>query len=238
MYKEKTGTAISYSASGNATAADMLIKDCQFVFLSRPMYNDEFHRVTLHYGESPKAIPVALDALAIVASDDFPSDSLSPEELRNLFTSKNMEVSELFPGSGHSTRNKKIQLFGIDSASDEYRWFKDSVLRGDDYTDLLIELRGPEKLQHMIQTTPLSLGYIRYSLVKDERIITIKNAGDGNILPSPQSISNETYPLIRYMYLYVLPSAANTTEVKTFIDTILTRRYQNAVLDFGFYPMK
>jgi phosphate transport system substrate-binding protein len=133
-------------------------------------------------------------------------------------------------------------LFGPGKDSGTFDYFTlaivgtESSSRGD-YTksedDAVIE-RG-------VEGDPNALGYFGYAYYqanKDKLKLVAVNSGHGCVLPSAQTVSDETYvPLSRPLFIYVNEAASQRTEVRAFTHFYLALDSTQYVAGVGYVPL-
>jgi phosphate transport system substrate-binding protein len=137
LYPEVT---IAIEAKGSATAPPALLQGIsQFGPMSRPMSAEELDAFQKKYGYKVTNFRVAVDALAIYVNKDNPIECLTLQQVDQIFSATRQ-------GSGGRSidtwgdagltgdwATKPISLFGRNSLSGTYEYFRTSVLYSGEY---------------------------------------------------------------------------------------------------------
>lgn len=167
----------------------------------------------------PTAIPVAEEVLAIIASKDFPADTISVSDLAAAYAGG---PDAVWPGL-------KITAHGINTASDRYFFFRRAALDGRPGSDRVLEAPGPLALVDRV-AKGASLGYAR-PLEATPAVKILRLTSDGKAL-APEDAG---YPLRRYYYIYV---TSPSNETKAFLKFVLSDDGQKALKPLGLVPLE
>jgi len=92
-----------------------------------------------------------------------------------------------------------------------------------------------------IESSESSLGWVgfAYYVAEQDRMKAIEiDAGDGCVAPSPETISDGTYPFSRSLYIYVnSANAESNPAVKSFVDLFLSPEGLATVSDAGYVDL-
>jgi phosphate transport system substrate-binding protein len=137
--------------------------------------------------------------------------------------------------------NMPISLYGRNSASGTYGFFKDNALFGGDYKDEVKEQPGSSSV---VQGTASELGGIGYSgigyMTADVRAVPLASTPDGKCVPAtPENAYTGEYPLARFLYVYVnhKPGSAMDPLRREFVRYIFSKEGQEDVVRDGYYPI-
>lgn len=131
---------IQIEGKGSSTAPVALIEGtAQLGPMSRAMKGSEIDAFEKKYGYKPTEIKVSIDALAVYVHKDSPLKSLSLQQIDGIFSSTNRMGGSPITTWGQAGltgdfANRPISLFGRNSASGTYGFFKDVALGGGDYS--------------------------------------------------------------------------------------------------------
>ena len=219
----------------------------RFIASSREMTESEIKQFAAEHGYEPTAIPIAIDAVALYVNKDNPIAGLTLDQVDAIFsTTKNRgyktEVAQwgqlgLTGGWEHAA----IALYGRNKKSGTREFFKEHALAGGEFNPGLDEEPGSASLILAISKDRLGIGYSgigwRASTV---RVVPLAESdGVSFIQPTAESVSNQTYPLRRVLYLYVdkAPKAPLSPAAQEFLTFINSRDGQEAVIKAGFFPL-
>ncbi len=231
---------------GSSTAPPALIKGtAQIGPMSREMKATEIIAFEERYGYKPTRIIIAIDSLALFTHKDNPVEGLTLDQLDGLFSStfhrNGASINtwgELGLGSDYARR--RVSLFGRNSASGTYGFFKEFVLMEGDFRETVKEQPGTSAVVQGVAVDRYGLGYggigYRTSGVKSLAIA----AEDGEFVkPTYENCLSGEYPLARFLYLYVNkpPNAPMDPLTLEFVRFIFSREGQEIVLKDGYYPV-
>ncbi len=239
---------IQIEGKGSSTAPPALIEGtAQFGPMSRPMKKKEMESFEKKYGFPPTAIGVALDALAIFVHKDNPLQELSFPQIDAIFSStrrggfsKNIETwGDL--GLKGAWKNRAISLYGRNSASGTYGYFKSKALFKGDYKNSVKEQPGSASV---VQSIAKDLGGIGYSgmgyQTSGVRVVPLsKKHGQTSYQGTYQNVVSQKYPLSRMLLVYIVkePGKPLSPVVKQFLTFILSREGQKIVEKDGYLPL-
>lgn len=233
---------IQIEGKGSSTAPPALIEGTsQLGPMSREMKSSEIDEFEKKYGYKPTPIRVAIDALAVFVHKDNPINNMTLEEVDGVFSSTLKAGGEpivkwggLLGPRGEWT-NKPISLYGRNSASGTYGFFKEKALKKGDYKSTVKEQPGSSAV---VQGVASDLGGIGYSGIgyKTSGVKAIKLNGKE---PSLENCLNGKYPLGRFLYIYVnkKPNEPLDTLTKEYLKSILSKRGQEIVVKDGYFPL-
>ena len=198
-------------ASGSSTAPPALTeKTAQFGPMSRPMRLRELEAFERTHGYKPTALRVAIDAIGIFVHQDNPIQGLNFEQLDAIFSATFRCGAEDFMtnwaqlGIDTEWGKRNFQLFGRNSVSGTYGYFKKHALCGGDFKSQVNEQPGSASVVQSIASTLSGIGYsgVGYR-VAGVRLLPIAKRGQSYVSPSRENILTGEYPLSRYLYVYV-----------------------------------
>ena len=246
--KKYPNVNIQIEGKGSSTAPPALIEGTSQVGpMSRKMKNNEAHKFEAKFGYKPTAIGVALDSLAVFINKDNPITGLSWQQVDALF-SKNRKggaAADLNTwgqlGLTGAWANKPVSLYGRNSASGTYGYFKSKALFKGDYKDTVKEQPGSASVVLGVTEDVAGVGYsgIGYTTSGVKAIALGKKDGDQQYLPSYENVLNGKYPLGRLLYIYVAkePNKPLPTLVKEFLKYALSKEGQEIVVKDGYLPL-
>ena len=227
-------------------------KLCDLAPSTRPFSNPEFHSVLKSTGKKPIAIPVAVEALGIVVPRSLKINQISLKELNILYRNKPATLGEAFNNVGDDISGLIPEVFGQNSASDRYRWFKESILNGRDYSDRVLELAGPLQIAEKIATLKpgrAGFGYIRPAELKglenSVKLLELENKEGKYSALNKKNLDSGHYSLKRYFYIYIpAPSSVTASSgkemdknVPAFLKLVLSKEGQEILPHLGLFPL-
>ena len=239
---------IQIQAAGSSTAPPALTESTSNIGpMSRKMKSKEIAAFESKYGYKPTAIPVAIDALAVFVNKDNPIAGLSIDQVDAVFSSTRkcgatanvVNWGDL--GLTGEWARKDVQLFGRNSVSGTYGYFKKKALCKGDYKSGVNEQPGSASV---VQSVTASLNGIGYSGIgyrtTGVRALPLSKSGKTNyVAPTPESAVAGTYPLARFLYVYVNkhPNKALSPLEGEFVKLVLSRVGQKVVVKDGYIPL-
>jgi phosphate transport system substrate-binding protein len=232
---------------GSSTAPPALIEGTsQFGPMSRAMKDGEMDEFEKKFGYKPTQLKVAVDALAVFVHKDNPIEALSLEQLDAMFSknrSGGYEKDIATWGDAGVTgewADKPISLYGRNSASGTYAYFKDVALFKGDYKDTVKEQPGSSAVVQGVASDKYGIGYsgVGYKTA-DVRIVPL-SVGDGEAFDaSAENAYSGDYPLARFLYVYINKNPNEDLDPlrAEFIKYVMSKEGQEAVIKDGYYPI-
>jgi phosphate transport system substrate-binding protein len=239
---------LEIEGKGSSTAPPALIAGtAQFGPMSRPMKKQEIDEFEKKYGYKPIPIRAAVDALAVFVHKDNPIQCLSLPQLDAIFskTRKGGEAKEAATwgdiGMTGEWASKPISLYGRNSASGTYGYFKEVALFNGDYKDSVKEQPGSSTVVQGIASDKFAMGYsgIGYKTA-DVRVVPLTTKAGGKCFEgNDENAYSGDYPLARFLYIYVNknPNQALDPVRGEFIKYVYSKPGQNVVIKDGFFPI-
>jgi phosphate transport system substrate-binding protein len=239
--------AIQIQGAGSGTAPPALIEGtAQFGPMSRPMRGSEIEEFEAKYGYPPIPLRGAIDALGVFVHRDNPLDCLSLQEVDAIFSlTRAGGADEAITTWGQvgltgEWENRPISMYGRNSASGTYGYFKEVALFGGDYS---AEVREQPGSSTVIQGVAADIGGIGYSGVgygtADVKAIDIRGA-DGNCYsPTAEDASTGDYAIARFLYIYMNVNPNEDLEPlrAEFVRFVYSQEGQADVVRAGFFPV-
>lgn len=238
---------IQIEGKGSSTAPPALIEGtAQFGPMSRPMKSKEIDLFEAKHGFAPLAIRTSLDALAVFVPKDNPIEGLGLDQLDGIFSATRKRGHEaltswgqLLPGS--PLAHRPISVYGRNSASGTYGFFKEHALKKGDYLPTVKEQPGSAAVVQGVAGDPAGIGYsgIGYA-TSGVRAVPLGESEAGPFFAADYAtVIDGTYPLARPLLLYVVkepgkPLAPLTLE---FLKFILSKEGQEIVVKDGYLPL-
>ncbi|MEQ8251145.1 MAG: phosphate ABC transporter substrate-binding protein PstS family protein [Oceanibaculum nanhaiense] len=238
---------IEIEGKGSSTAPPALIAGtAQFGPMSRPMKSKEIDEFEKKYGYKPTAIRSAVDALAIYAHKDNPVECLSMQQVDAIFskTRKGGHPTDITTwgqvGATGEWANTPISLYGRNSASGTYGYYKEVALFDGDYKDSVKEQPGSSTVVQGVASDKGGIGYsgVGYKTA-DVKFISIKGSDGKCYGPTADNAYSGNYPIARFLYIYVNknPNQALDPVRGEFIRFIYSKQGQEAVVKDGYFPV-
>ena len=238
---------IQIQAAGSSTAPPALTEGTSNVGpMSRRMKDEELGAFEKKFGYKPTAIPVAIDALAVFVHKDNPIKGLTIQQVDAIFSSnRNCGAASSIDNWGQAGltgawANRELQLFGRNSVSGTYGYFKEHALCKGDYKNTVNEQPGSASVVQSVSTTIGAIGYSGMGYVTASvRAVPLAKSGTAFIAATPENALTGAYPLSRYLYIYVnkAPNKPMQPLEREFLKMVLSRTGQEVVVKDGFIPL-
>lgn len=238
---------IQVEGKGSSTAPPALIEGtAQLGPMSRPMKQEEIDKFEKKFGYKPMQVRVAIDALAVFVHKDNPIEGMTLEQVDGAFSSTrkrggaNVEKWGDLGLSGDWT-SKAVSLYGRNSASGTYGFFKDEALLKGDYKATVKEQPGSSAVVQGVGSDLAGLGYsgIGYKTSEVRALPLSKKAGEPLQEPTYDNCVKNKYPLSRFLYIYVNKKPGESLDPLTheFVRFVLSKQGQEVVIKDGYYPL-
>ncbi|QIB64395.1 PstS family phosphate ABC transporter substrate-binding protein [Kineobactrum salinum] len=239
---------IQIQAAGSSTAPPALTEGTSNLGpMSRDMKDKEIEAFETRYGYKPTAVPVAIDALAVYVHKDNPIEGMSIEEVDAVFSSTrkcgaSQDVSKWGQlGLEGAWAGRDMQLFGRNSVSGTYGYFKSVALCKGDFKNSVNEQPGSASVVQSVSTSINGIGYsgIGYKTSSVRAVPISKRSGETPVEASPETAVDGSYPLARFLYVYVNkdPNKPLSPLEREFIKLVFSRQGQEVVLKDGYIPL-
>jgi phosphate transport system substrate-binding protein len=238
---------IQIEGKGSSTAPPALIEGtAQLGPMSREMKAAESDAFEKKYGYKPTEIKVAIDSLAVFVHKDNPLKGLPLDQLDSIFSSTNKRGGKPINTWGElgltgEWAHRPISLYGRNSASGTYGFFKEHVLRNGDYRSTVKEQPGSSSVVQGVANDLSSIGYsgIGYKTSGVKALALAEATGKALHEPSLENALNGAYPLARFLFIYVnkKPNEPMDKLVHEFVKFVNSKEGQEIVVKDGYYPM-
>lgn len=239
---------IQIQAAGSSTAPPALTEATSNLGpMSRKMKDKEIDAFEKKYGYKPTAIPVAIDALAVYVNKDNPIQSLTIPQVDAIMSSTrkcgyDTDINTWGDvGLTGNWASKTIQLYGRNSVSGTYGYFKKKALCKGDYKSNVNEQPGSASVVQSVTASLNGIGYsgIGYKTSGVKAVPLAKQSDQDYIEATPENAVAGQYPLARFLYVYVnkKPNQALAPLGQEFIKMILSQMGQKVVIKDGYIPL-
>ncbi len=247
-YKDiNKGVAVAVSGGGSGTGiAAMINGTVDIANASRNMKGKEMKKAK-EKGQNPVKHVVGFDALAVFIHHDNPADSLSIEQLAQVFgrggkATKWSDLNLTVPGC-----KDKIVVVSRQNNSGTYAYFKKAVLKTAAKKGIItkgsfrqgtLDMHGSKDVVDLVEKTPCAIGYsgLAYATDHVKMACIAKETGGACVSPSVATASDKTYPIARPLFMYT--NGEPTGHIKDYMDWILGDAGQCILLKKGYAPVR
>ena len=239
---------IQIQAAGSSTAPPALTENTSNLGpMSRKMKDKELAAFEKKFGYKPTAVPVAIDALAVFVNKDNPIKGLTMAQVDAVFSSTlkcgNDKKINSWGDAGLTGpwAGRDVQLYGRNSVSGTYGYFKKKALCKGDYKNNVNEQPGSASVVQSVSASLNGIGYsgIGYKTSSVRTVPLTKKAGTPFVEANPDNAVNGTYPLARFLYVYVnkQPNKPLAPIERQFLKMVLSQQGQEVVVKDGYIPL-
>ena len=224
---------IAVTGGGSGTGIAALINGkCDIANASRLMKSKEVAQATDN-GVKVNRVVIAMDGLSVIANGSSPVMQLTVDEIGKIFRGEITNWSEV------GGPDMSITLYGRQSNSGTFVFFRDAILKGD-YSQKMNRMNGNAQIVEAIKQDRSGIGYVGVGYVKEATGLNVLKVASrkGETYASPLSsvdVKSGKYPIARPLnqYLNGIPSG----DVKEFLEYELSAEGQKAVEDQGFFQI-
>ncbi|HNR03171.1 MAG TPA: phosphate ABC transporter substrate-binding protein [Anaerolineaceae bacterium] len=228
---------ISVTGGGSGTGITALISGTVDIANASRQIKPEELEAARAAGYDPREFVIARDAIAIIVHPDNPINNLTLQQLSLIYRGEITNWSEL------GGEDREIVRLSRETNSGTHVYFLESVIRmGNAEDDAIFSadtllLPSSEGIIAEVKDNPNAIGYDSLGYVtEDVKMVGVSSLEnpDQFILPSIDTVSNNTYLISRNLYMYTLDQPEGI--VKTYLDWIFSPEAQEIVRGLGFIP--
>ncbi|MDQ3171442.1 MAG: PstS family phosphate ABC transporter substrate-binding protein [Acidobacteriota bacterium] len=239
---------VQVEGKGSSTAPPALIAgSSQFGPMSRPMRATEIDQFEARHGYKPTELKTSYDALAVYVHKDNPIEKLTLAQVEAIFGKSRRRGHKQSVttwgqlGLTGDWANRPISLYGRNSASGTYGFFKEHVLKNGDYRDTVKEQPGSASVVQGVTEDRFGIGYsgIGYRTSGVKLVPLAESDKTALSSGSYADVQSGKYPLWRFLYIYVnkAPNRPADPLVAEFVKLMFSKQGQEAVVKDGYMPL-
>ena len=239
---------LQIEGKGSSTAPPALIAGAaQLGPMSREMKGTEVDQFEKKFGYKPVGLRTSVDALAVFVNKDNPIKCHTVEQADAIFSkSRRHGYKEDIKTWGQlgltgDWANRPISLFGRNSASGTYGFFKEHILKNGDYKDEVKEQPGSASVVQGVTVDRYAIGYsgIGYVTAGVRAVPLAEKAGGACVEATADNAYSGKYPLARFLYVYVnrAPGKSLDPLMREFVRFVFSAEGQEAVIKDGYFPV-
>jgi len=239
---------IQIQGAGSSTAPPAIAEGTSnFGPMSRVMNDKEIQAFEHKHGYKPTAVPVAIDALAVYVNKDNPVKGMTMQQVDAIFSSTRKcgaanDIAQWGQvGMTGEWGNRAIALYGRNSVSGTYGYFKEHALCKGDLKKNVAEQPGSASVVQSVTGQLNAIGYsgIGYKTSGVRAVPLAKKDGSPFVEADAKHAIDGSYPLARVLYVYVnkKPNQPLPPLEREFFKMVLSKQGQTVVVKDGFVPM-
>jgi phosphate transport system substrate-binding protein len=239
---------VAIEGKGSSTAPPALIAgSATFGPMSREMKQAEIDQFVKTFGYPPTALKTSIDMLAVYVHKDNPVKGLTFKQVDAIFSSTHNRgyAGDIRTwgdlGLTGAWAQQPISLYGRNSASGTYGFFKEHVLAKGDYKPSVKEQPGSSAVVGSIAGDKYAVGYsgIGYMTADVRAVPLAMDDGQPFVPASADHAYTGDYPLSRFLFIYVnyKPGSALDPLRAEFLKYVFSKQGQEVVVKDGFYPV-
>ena len=183
------------------------------------------------FGKRPTEYKVALDGLSVYVNPENSLKELTEDQVGEIFTGKITNWKDV------GGPDAPITVYSRENSSGTYEFFKEHILKGQDFAASAQTMPGTAAIVQAVVKDKNGIGYGGAAYGGGSKLLSIKkDAATPAVEPTEENVENGSYPIWRYLYVYVNP-ALDKDEVAAYLNWIRSDDGQKYVKDIGYYPL-
>lgn len=229
---KKSDTQIQVTGGGSGIGFAALQNNAtDLANASRKIKASEIAECIKAFGKRPTEYKVCLDGLSVYVAADNPVKELTIEQLMLIFTGKVKNWKDI------GGKDAPITLYSRENSSGTYEFFKEHVLQGRDFAASAQTMPGTAAVLQAVAKDKNGIGYGGAAYGAGAKHLAIKKTDSSPAIePSEETVVKGTYPIWRYLYVYVNP-AMDKGEIATYLNWVRSDDGQKVVKDIGYFPL-
>lgn len=235
------GVRVQVLGGGSGVGIASLIDGrCDVANCSRKMKAEEKKEVEANRHAAAQEFVVGYDALAIYVNKDNPLESISIEQLAEIYGEGGQltDWSQLGVPADSPVRGKIIRI-NRQNSSGTYAYFREVVLgKSRDYSLGSIDANGSKDAVALVSHTPNAIGYsgMGYKSAGTKMLPVSKRRGEPSVAPTVVNARAGRYPITRPLLIYTAGEPQG--EVRKYLDWIYSSAGQEVVVALGYVPAR
>lgn len=227
--KINPGTVIQVSGGGSGTGIAALLNGTTDICEASREMKEKEYKLAERKGITPYRVTVALDGIAVFLNEENPLDVLSIDQLKGIYTGAITNWKEI-GGEDHV-----IILYGRENNSGTYSFFKEHVLKKQDYADQTQTLPGTAAVVNAVSKDKYGIGYGGIAWAKGVKYAKVKDGDKAPVEPTNETVSNGTYPISRGLYWFF--NGKPTGELQKLVNWCLSKEGQKVAEDIDYVSL-
>lgn len=235
------------SKTGKIMMVDDRVTSFQLLATTHQLSDTELKEFVAQHGYEPTVLPVAVDAIALYVHKDNPLPGLTLSQIDALFSSTRKRGAKVALshwgqlGLADDWSDRPIRLYGRERQSEASAFVKEFGLAGGEFRSEVHEEHGAASVAVDVSRDLIGIGYSALGLhASNVRAVPIaEKDGMSFVLPTRETVADQTYPLQHTLYLYFdkAPAASLPDAVHEFLTFLMSREGEDALLRAGLFPL-
>ena len=229
---EHADVKISVTGGGSGTGfAALQNQTTDLCDASRKAKPAEISNCIMAFGKRPTEYKVALDGLSVYVNPANPLKELTVAQVGDIFTGRITNWKDVGGPDEH------ITLYSRENSSGSYEFFKEHILEGQDFAASAQTMPGTAAIVQAVLKDNGGIGFGGAAYGGGTKQLAIKKDDSSPAIePTEENVENRTYPIWRYLYIYVNP-ALNRGDIAAYLNWIRSDEGQKYVKDVGYFPL-
>jgi phosphate transport system substrate-binding protein len=217
------GSGVGFAALQNKTT--------DLADASRKIKPAEVSACVKAFGKRPLEYKVALDGLSVYVNADNSVSELSIDQLDGIFSGRTKNWKEV------GGPDAPITVYSRENSSGTYEFFKEHVLKGKDFASSAQTMPGTAALLSAVGKDKGGIGYGGAAYGAGAKALKIKkDESTPAIEATEETVLNQSYPIWRYLYVYVNPDL-DKGDIAKYLTWLRGDEGQKLVKEVGYYPL-
>ncbi len=231
--KAHPGKQVAVTGGGSGTGIAALINGTTDICAASRTMQDKEIDLAKQKSIQPKEVVIGMDGLAVMVNKSNPVDSLTLEQIKQVFQGSVTDWSQVGGNKGD------ILIHSRESNSGTYVYFKEHVLNKGDFANNARLMTSTAALVQEVSTNVNAVGYggEAYGKEGNVKMLHVRKQKDmPAVYPTEETVRSGSYPISRPLFLYTNGQA--TGLVGDFVNFCNSVEGQKIVREVGYVPMK
>ncbi|MBF0097705.1 MAG: PstS family phosphate ABC transporter substrate-binding protein [Magnetococcales bacterium] len=231
--------AIAVTGGGSGTGIAAMINGTVHIANASRVIEEKESRMAAKNGVHPRELIIGYDALGVFVHKNNPLAEISLAQLARMY-GDGADIKQ-WPQLGVQVpgcQKQKIILLSRQNNSGTYEYFREAVLKKNDFLLGTHDMHGSKDVVDLVSKTPCAIGYSGMAYAsKTTRMLPIKrDAHTPAVAPTVSSAVDKSYPISRPLFMYTNgePSGA----IKAYLDWVISPAGQCLVGKKGYAPVR
>ena len=228
--KKNAGKKVQVTGGGSGVGIAALINGTTDIAnSSRGIKGDESAKVRDRFNVLPVETAVAKDGVALYVNEANGVSQLTVDQLKGIYQGDVTNWKEV------GGADAPIVLYSRENSSGTYVFFKEEVLKGEDFAAAAQTLPGTAAVVNAVSREKNGIGYGGAAYAKGVKEVKVLGKDGQGYLPNAENVKSGKYPLSRPLFVYTRGKPSG--EAQAFIDYCLSAEGQAVVTQVGYFPV-